>query len=269
MAKRLFYFTLTLVGFCSVLAQEPVKTETKLAGVYQGKTLFVQNPYDKQSKEFCVESVYVNERRLNLNYRLSALKIDFDGFDMYTPVKIRLEHRDTLCVPVIINPEAILFHTIFRFSEISLTDSALVWETKGETGVGTFEIERLNNGIWIEKESMPSRGRYEGARYTYFPNLEEGANKYRIKYIFPRGSRTRYLYSREVDFDFYPEPVEFKPKSAKTRLYLSRSTHYEIYDQARRLVHEGQGNEIDVTVLRAGTYVIYFNGKDPGTFIKE
>lgn len=73
----------------------------------------------------------------------------------------------------------------------------------------------------------------------------------------------------EVDYDHYPEPVEFTPKSTKTRLYLSRSTHYEIYDDGNTLVLEGQGKEIDVRVLRRGRYIIYFNKKDPGTFIKE
>ncbi|SNS76531.1 hypothetical protein SAMN05421640_1148 [Ekhidna lutea] len=269
MNKKICFLALTVFGFNSIQAQVDPKIETNLAGVYQGKTLFIQNPFDRTDRRFCIEKILINERQVDLNNKLSAIKIDFEGFDLYTPVKIRLVHKDSVCIPTIINPEAILFHTIFRFVDISLTDSALVWSTKGETGVGEFEIERLNNGIWVDQEVQQAIGRYEGVDYTYYPNLEEGANKYRVRYNFPRGSRTKYLYSREVDFDFYPEPVEFKPKSAKTRLYLSRSTHYEIYDAGQKMVLEGQGNEIDVTVLRQGQYVIYFNGKDPGTFIKE
>ncbi|MEO9484805.1 MAG: hypothetical protein ABJG47_15200 [Ekhidna sp.] len=264
------FFILTLFGVNMLFAQMTPKVETNLAGVYKGKTLFIQNPFDKADKRFCIETIYINEEYLDINYKLSAIKLDFEGFDLNTPVKIRVVHRDTLCVPVIINPEAILFHTIFRFTAVTLTDSALVWQTKGETGVGgEFEIEKLNNGIWIDQEVRESLGRYEGADYTHFPNLEEGANKYRIKYNFPRGSRVGHLYSWEVDFDHYPEPVEFTPKSAKTKVYLSRSTHYEIYDAGSKLVLDGQGTVIDVTVLRQGQYVIYFNGKDPGTFIKE
>lgn len=263
------YFVLALLIANLVCAQVTPKVETNLAGVYQGKTLFIQNPYDKDAREFCIENIYINEKFVETNYKLSAIKLDFTGYDLYSPVKIRIEHKDTLCAPTIINPEAVLFHTIFRFVTVSLTDSALVWSTKGETGVGEFEIEKLDNGIWIDQEVREALGRYEGAEYTYYPNLLEGANKYRIKYYFPRGSRVRHLYSWEVDFDFYPEPVEFTPKSAKTKVYLSRSTHYEIYDDGRKLVLEGQGKVIDVTVLRQGRYVIYFNGRDPGTFIKE
>ncbi|GAB4248884.1 MAG: hypothetical protein Tsb0034_28240 [Ekhidna sp.] len=250
-------------------AQDHSQKETYLAGVFQGKTLFVQNPFNKEKKEFCVEEIRINEKKLDINYRLSALKVDFDGYDLFTPVKIRVVHRDTLCQSIIINPEAILFHTIFRFESVALSDSALVWYTKGERGVGEFVVEKLYNGIWIDKENIKATGRYEGQQYTYYPNLEEGANKYRIRYNFPTGSRIGYLYSMEVDFDFYPEPVEFSPKSAKTHLYFSRSTHFEIYDDGQKLVLEGQGKEVDVRVLRRGRYVIYFNGDDPGTFVKE
>lgn len=204
-----------------------------------------------------------------LNYKLSALKLDFEGFDMFTPVNITVVHSDTICSPILINSEAVLFHTIFRFTSINLTDSALTWVTKGERGVGSFSIEKLENGFWNEKAFVEATGVYEEATYSFFPNLEEGANKYRVRYKFPPRSRATYLYSDETDFDYYPEPVEFKPASAKTRLYLSRMTPYEIYNDSSSLVLTGRGQEIDVTVLRQGRYVIYFNGKDPGTFIKE
>ncbi len=269
MNKGAILFALIVFAASSIFGQVTPKIETNIAGVYQGKTLFIQNPFDKADRKFCVDNIYINEKYVDINYKLSAIKIDFEGYDLFTPVKIRIEHKDTLCSPTIINPEAILFHTIFRFVSVSLTDSALVWSTKGETGIGEFEIERLQNGVWVDQEVRQGLGRYEGAEYTHYPNLEEGANKYRIKYNFPRGSRVKYLFSWEVEYDHYPEPVEFKPKSAKTKVYLSRSTHYEIYDAGSTLVLEGQGNVIDVTVLRQGQYVIYFNGRDPGTFIKE
>jgi len=257
-----------LLGFLS-LAQDPAEQITSLAGVYQEKILFIQNPWNRNTKEFCVDEVRINEKRVEMNYKLSALKLTFEGYDPYTPVTIKVIHRDTLCKPIIINPEAVLFHTIFRFVEVNLTDSALTWTTKGERGKGEFEVERLMNGVWVDQEIIEATGKYEGQDYVHYPNLEDGANKYRLKYNFPQGSRISHLYSPEVEFEFYPEPVEFQPKSAKTHLYLSRSTHYEIYNDGNTLVLEGQGKEIDVRVLSRGRYVIYFNGKDPGTFRKE
>ena len=151
-------------------------------------------------------------------------------------------HKDTICSPIIINPEAILFHTIFRFSSISLSDSSLTWVTKGERGIGSFEIEKLEDGIWRSYDVIEARGVYEGATYSVIPALDEAANKFRVKYAFPAGGRGKYLYSTEVDYDHYPEPVEFKPHSAKTRLYLSRTTPYEIYDDGSSLGTYRSGN---------------------------
>ena len=250
-------------------SQDTTVWETNIAGVYQGKTLFIQNPYNRVNKSFCIEKILVNNEPLLLNYRLSAIKLDFEEYDLFTPVNVTIVHGDSVCSPIIINSEAILFHTIFRFESISLTDSALVWQTKGEIGRGMFYVEKLENGFWNEKERIDATGIYEESNYSYFPYLEEAANKYRVKYEFPSGSRTKYLYSTEVDFDYYPVPVEFNPHSAKTRLFLSRASQYEIYDDSSKLVLTGKGQEIDVTVLRRGRYVIYFNGKDPGTFLKE
>ncbi len=242
---------------------------TNLAGVYQGKTLFIQNPYNPLTKKYCVVAISVNNQMLAMNYSLSAIKLDFDEYDLNTPVNITVYHADTVCRPVIINSEAVLFHTIFRFSELSLTDSALVWSTKGERGMGTFEVEKLEEGIWRGQESVIAKGTYAGADYSFFPVMEEGHNKYRIRYSFPEGGRKSHLYSMEMDFDYYPEPVEFKPRLASSRLYLSRATPYEIYDAKGELALKGQGVEVDVTLLSQGQYVIYFNGKDPGTFNKE
>lgn len=265
--KKVIYLLLVLISISS-LAQVQLG-ESNLTGVYQGKTLFIQNPFNSKTRDYCIDKIFINKDQLDINYKLSAIKLDFEGIDLFTPITIRIQHRDTLCSPVIINPEAVLFHTIFRFTGVSLTDSAFSWTTKGERGVGSFEIERLDGIRWKTIEVIDARGVYEGATYTLFPNLEDGANQYRIKYNYPRGSRTGYLYSWEVDYDHYPEPVEFKPKSAKTRLYLSRAASYKIYDAGSKIVLEGAGTEIDVTVLRQGQYVIYFDDKYPGTFIKE
>ena len=268
--QRIPLLFMILITVYESVGQVSPDMETNLAGVYQGNTLFIQNPYLKDKKSFCIREIQINEQRLDINYNMSAIKLDFDEPDLFAPVKIRILHSDTTCSPVIINPEAILFHTIFRFASIQLSDSVLTWTTKGERGRGTFEIEKLDvGGYWVSQEKLEASGKYERAAYLHYPNMDEGANKYRIRYNFPYGSRAKYLFSQEVELEYYPEKVDFNPKSAKTRLFLSRATHYEIYDQGNNLVLEGQGKEIDVTVLRRGRYVIYFNGRFPGGFYKE
>lgn len=270
--KRASLLLLFLMGYFQIPAQQvrvpENRYETNLAGVYKGETLFIQNPYIKAAKSFCIDEIYVNERLQSIRYDLSAIKLEFASLDLYSPVKIRIVHKDSLCMPTIVNPEAILFHTIFRFSRIALTDSTLNWETKGENGRGQFEIEKLRTGIWINQGIIEAKGIYEGTSYSFFPEMDEGANKFRIRYTFPAKSRLSYLYSPEIEYNFYPEPIQISPKATQSVVRFTRASHFEIYDAGGKLVLEGQGSEADVTRLPRGDYIIYFNGKYPGGFTK-
>lgn len=239
--------------------------ETRFTGVNRGKTLFIQNPYDAETAQFCITEVRVNNRKLQLNYNFSAIKIDFKGVEVNAPVAIHIIHGDS-CKPVIINPDAIAYHYSFAFKEISMNDSVLVWSSVGDQANGLYTLEYYDYGIWQTRDTIPTKGQFGGATYVHFPKLQEGPNKLRLKYTFASGD---YLYSREIDFHYYEEPVTFTPKSSKTSLTLSRYASYEIYDAGNEMVMSGAGNTIDIRQLRRGDYIIYFDNKDPGVFTKE
>ncbi|RED94361.1 hypothetical protein [Marinoscillum furvescens] len=249
-----------IAGF---LPQEPATTH--YTGVYQGKSLFVQNPFDRESNSFCISAISINGKPQPYNYRLSAIKLDFDGVSKNSPVNIKITHREG-CTPIIINRDAITYHTTFSFQEISVTDSVLVWQTRGERANSTYVLEHYEGGIWLEQDTIQAEGTFGGAMYVHFPEIQEGANKLRLKYIFPGGN---YLYSREIDFHHYPEPVTFKPFVAERELILSRSARYEVFDAGGDLVLTGKGATVDVSNLPRGEYVIYFNNTDPGAFTKK
>ena len=258
-----FSLTIGCLFLASMLWSQ--RLDTDLAGVFQGTSLFVQNPFNSKQSTFCISDIYVNNKRVDVNYESSAIILDFKGHELYTPVAVRIIARDSLCRPVILNPDAILFHTSYKFTSVALTDSALLWVTEGERQAGTYIIEKLINNFWMEQGIVKAKGQFETASYQFEPKLDEGGNKYRIKYEFGNGY---YLYCTELDYDYYPEPVTFSPYKTKEFLTLSRFSVYEIYDQDSQLVLSGSGNKIDVTDLIPGDYVIFFNGKDPGTFTK-
>lgn len=238
--------------------------ELRFTGVYQGKILFIQNPYDPETGQFCVTALSVNGYPKPVP-QLSAIKIDFQGVEPFTPVSIQIVYRAG-CEPVVINPDAIRFHSLFTFQMIEFTDSTLVWETKGEQKGTTYIMEQYVNGFWEEVEQISAMGSFERAAYERQPLLEEGANKFRVKYVFPDET---YLYSEEVDFHFYPDPVTFSPAEPSHSLTLSRTAFYQIYNAKSKLVLSGQGIEIDVSALPPGQYVVYFDGRDPGVFNKK
>jgi hypothetical protein len=259
---RIFFSVVLFSIYSNLFSQQ---LEIDIAGVYQGTALFIQNPYLQNQGHFCLKDVYINNKRQDLNYESSAVILDFKGQELYTPVAIRIVSKDSVCKPVILNPDAILFHTSYKFTSVSLSDSALLWTTEGERQAGTYIIENLQGLYWQEVGRIQAQGKFEIAKYQFEPKLEEGGNKYRIKYEFGNGW---YLYSNEMDYDYYPEPVTFKPNKVKDFLTLSRFSIYEIYNQKSEMILSGSGNQIDVTSLPPGNYVIFFGGKDPGSFTK-
>ena len=130
---------LPLMFFSVVMhAQEKIV----LTGVYKGDPLYVQNPYHPGLKNFCINSIHINDKPLTLDYNLSAIKLDFKAYDLYTPVRIKIDHKN-VCRPMIVNKDAILFHSSFKFQDITLSDSSLMWTTKGDRVGAVFEIEKL------------------------------------------------------------------------------------------------------------------------------
>ena len=158
-----FAFLLELFLITDHFPQE--SAELHITGVYQGKTLFIQNPYNRESMSFCVTAIYVNGTKLGVNYKVSALKLDFNGIDKFSPLSIKIEHSPD-CKPIILNPDAIHFHSTFSFGEVGFEDTALVWKTSGEKSGSVFTLEKYQFGIWIEGDTVPAKGEFGGAEYS-------------------------------------------------------------------------------------------------------
>ncbi|MGB3466786.1 MAG: hypothetical protein WBA74_16010 [Cyclobacteriaceae bacterium] len=243
-----------------LVAQE----EIVLTGVYKGDPLYIQNPYHPGLKNFCINSIKVNEKLLEVDYKLSAIKLNFSEFDLYTPVKITINHKN-ICKPVIVNKQAILFHSSFKFTDMVLTDSVMTWSTKGDRQDAVFQIEKLYSNGWSLIETVEAKGQFKGAEYQYIPELEEGANKYRIKY---KINEDRYLYSSEVELEFYPDPVQLISAVVSTTVRFSRVSEFRIEDKTGETILTGNGKSIDIRHLKAGEYYIFFDD-NPIYFLKD
>ncbi len=258
--KRLFILLLLSASIIEpLIAQEGIELkvaqpkEIFLTGVYKGKPLFIQNPFHPGKDRFCINEIYVNKKLQNIDLNLSAIQLKFDGFDLYSPVNIKIIHKP-VCKPIIINPDAILFHSSFKYVDIALNDTILVWHTKGDRYGAIFEVQKLYANGWEVMETIESEGVFEGAEYQYYPDFDEGPNKYRLKYIV---NDDRYLYSKEVEIEYYPEPLQLVATTVNKSLVLTRKVDYEIMDGDGNLMLTGTGKSIDIRSLKEGEYFIY------------
>ena len=238
--------------------------EIKLTGVFKGNGLYVQNSYNAQTNEFCVNEILLNGKKSNVNLQLTAINIPFSGFDLYTPVNVTVLHKDS-CTAKIVNPEVLLYHSSFKFDSLVLNDSVMHWYTKGDKEGALFFVEKLDVDRWDVVKEIRSKGRFQGAQYVYFPEHNDGGNIYRIKYQLPN---KRYLYSMEMEYYHYPEAITFSPRVVTDKMTLSRATSYEIMDEDGEVILRGKGKIIPLRRLRPGDYSIMLEG-EVDTFVKK
>ena len=237
--------------------------ELLLSGVYKGESIYIQNPYQIATNEFCVQSVKVNGKEQGLNLNLTAVRLNFKSIDRFSPVTVKIIHGDS-CKPRIVNPEAILYHSNFKFDSLVLNDSIMHWYTKGDRRDGLFKIEQLKNLYWNEVKTVRSKGRFDGAQYVFFPDHQDGGNKYRIKYELPNN---RYLYSPELEHYHYPDGVSFSPRLVTDKMNLSREARYEILKNGE-VILSGVSKVIPLRRLSPGDYSIMLNGEEH-PFVKK
>jgi hypothetical protein len=227
--------------------------ELQVTGVYQGKSIFVQNPLLIERSESCVTRITVNNVPLRLDYSSSALEVSFSEKELYVPVTIVIKHQVD-CNPKILNEDAIRFHSAFSFIALQLNDTTLYWRTKGERMNSKFTVEKLFFDGWEYDQQVSSEGKFEGSEYAVFPDLKEGVNKFRIKYEVP--SAGRYLFSEELEHVYYPEPISVFPLTVTRNLNINRVADYEISTPEGYTILTGRGNVIELERLRRGEYFI-------------
>lgn len=227
--------------------------EIQVTGVYQGKSIFIQNPLFIDRSESCVTRITVNNVPLRLDYKSSALEVSFSEKELYVPVTVVVKHQPD-CTPKILNEDAIRFHSAFSFTDLQLSDTALYWKTKGERMNSKYTVEKLFFDGWEYDQEVESKGRFEGDEYSVFPELKEGVNKFRIKYEVP--SADRYLYSEELEHVYYPEPIKIFPLTVTRNLNLNRVADYEISTPEGYTILTGRGKVIELERLRRGEYFI-------------
>lgn len=242
-----------------------IEYEISQVGVYKGKSLYIHNPFVRSDSGFCINEILVNNQPMNINLNSPAIEVSFRKDLMYKPVALRLLHKSN-CVPKILNPDAIVIHSSFKFVELQLNDTMMTWTTKGDRDDGQFTVERLGAEIWNTDTVIQAKGEFKGASYRYYPLLTSGTNKFRIKYSLPSG---RYLYSHELEHEYYPALIEISPLVVTTELTLSRAVDWEITTLEGRTIVKGKAKVIPLRRLKAGDYYIRLGEEQIESFIKK
>jgi len=240
-----------------------------LDGNYQGKNIFVQNPFSEAGVGFCVFQVTVNDKISTDEINSSAFEVDLSVYNLKVgdKVTIKIMHKDG-CTPKVLNPEVLKPKSTFDIVKQSISpDGTYTWVTTNETGELPFVVQQKRWNKWIRVGEVMGIGTPGEHEYSFKVVPHSGENIFRVKQT-DMSKRARFSESISYTDPSVPVVTWTYDKSNKA-VHMSSGSLYEIYDQFGNIVKRGYSTDIDVSDLKKGLYYLNFDNKMGDTFLKR
>ncbi len=238
-----------------------------LEGNYQGKNLYVQNPFAGSGVGFCTFEVRVNGDVTTDEINSSAFEIDFTPFQLEIGAKVEviIKHKDD-CRPKVLNPEVLKPKSTFEVISIAVNkEGTLEWKTKGETGKLPYIVEQFRWNKWIKVGEIEGKGEAGENSYNFNITPHSGENQFRVKQIDYTGKPR---YSQSARYRSMQPEITFNPIKATKDIFFTAETMFEIYDSYGNIVKKGFADKVDVSNLNKGVYYLNYDNKTE-KFIKK
>ena len=246
-----------------------------LEGNYQGKNLYIQNPFGSGGVGFCVSEVFVNGNITTDEINSSAFEIDMKPWKLNIgdKLEIKIKHKED-CKPKILNPEVLKPKSTFEVVAMTATpDGTVKWTTKSETGKLAYAVEQFRWNKWVKVGEVEGNGTPQSNEYSFKVTPVSGKNQIRVRQTDysgqPRLSKPAEFVSDLPEVDYAPikasKDINFFVKGKTDKAV---ETMYEIFDQYGNVVKKGFGSKVDVSNLPKGGYFLNFDNK-MGEFVKK
>lgn len=240
-----------------------------LEGNYQGKNLYVQNPFSEAGVGFCVFEVTVNDQIATDEINSSAFELDLNNFGLKLgdKVMVKVKHKDG-CSPVILNPEVLKPKSTFEIVNQSIgSDGTYTWVATNETGELPYMVEQKRWNKWVKVGEVMGLGKPGENTYSFKVTPHSGENTFRVKQT---DLTKRARYSVSVNYsDASVAAVTWGPAKPKEEIVFSKVTLFEVYDQYGNIVKRGYADRLEVASLKKDLYYLNYDNKLGETFIKR
>ncbi len=231
-----------------------------LEGNYQGKNLYVRNPFEGSSVGFCTYEVTVNGSVATDEWNSSAFEVDLSVHNLEPGdrIVVVIKHKDD-CAPKVLNPEVLNPQSTFETESIAVTnDGILKWSTTNEAGVLTYIVEQYRWNKWVYVGEVEGAGRTGTVNnYSFKITAHSNENKFRVKQVdytaVPRYSPTATYQSDMALVDFNPK------KGVEDKITFTAETMYEVFDIHGNIVKKGFSGNIDASNLKKGLYYLNYD----------
>lgn len=235
-------------------------------GVYRGRNVFVQNPYDQKTKSYCIQSIEVNGRTVLSNPNSSALTVDLSNLTLNDMVRLTIYHNKD-CQPKILNPRVLQSGAGYSIVQTLADDASVSWITTGEEDKNAYyELQKQKLDGWETIKKLPAKGDIDNNQYSVGVVHYSGDNEFRIHYV----SKFSETYSDTFNFYSAADPISFYPIDKVDELIsLSKPTDYIIKDSDGNILKKGVGQDIYVAELKPGEYTLVIENREELFFKPE
>ena len=211
-------------------------------GTFQGKNIYVQNPMTDEGG-FCVDSIYINDTKHDINVVVSAFEIDFKSMNFQIGDSIHLIIYHKLdCKPKILNT----FHYYPRrsspVSKLEVRNDTLFFSVKGiELAPIFLETYRWNR--WIKLDTIIKNSPTQ-FHYLLKTISHSGENKFRVTYPTSVGSLG---VSETVNYFYKQADIKYSVDRKTRVVTFSEPTNYEVYTVKGNVLTSGFGTSINLS----------------------
>lgn len=264
MVKRI----LLSISIMSLIISNGIAGVLVVEGNYQGKPLYIQNPFASSGVGFCTYEVTVNGDITTDETNSSAFEVDFSNFNLKIgdPVTVKIKHKDD-CIPKVLNPEVLKPKSTYDISDMNIEKhGVLSWKTKNESGKLNFIIEQYRWNKWIKIGEVNGVGTPDENSYSFQLSFHSGENQFRIKQIDYTGNPRISPLKRFKNVSM--EEITFAPKKVSKNIIFTGETLFEVYDSYGNIVKKGYGEKIEAMNLKKGVYYLNYDNQTE-KFIKK
>ncbi len=233
--------------------------QLSLKGVYRGRDLYIQNPFNSDKNSFCVQSVVINGTTVISSPNSSALTVDLSNFQLNDPVSLLLFHYSE-CLPKILNPRVLQTGSGFSIVQPMADNSSISWISTGEQDKnGYYKLEKMFLEGWKTIETVKAKGDIDNNQYSIGVVHYAGDNQFRLHYITENTS----IYSDVFEYYSTSDPISFYPTDDVDELIsLSNPTDYQIKGIDGKLYKKGYALDIFVQDLKPGEYILIIENRE-------
>jgi len=252
---RILLITLSLFLYSQMQAQ------VTLTGKYEGTDLYFHNPFIYDNfNTFCVDSVFVNDKKIYDSIQSSALKISLSHLAIHDTFQVKVFHKKS-CKPKLLNRNLTCPHIKrFGFNFLQLKQDSLFW-TCSIIPEGNFQIERFEYNSWVVHKEVRTS---DTSNYSLSLKHHSRLNKYRIKFLQEDGG---VCYSNVVEI--VSETPCLNIQNINKELLFSGKFDFELLNIYGSCLLKGSSSTIALSFLSNGIYYLNVDNKTYKIKIKE